>query len=381
MDAYDSGISGLDALLTSPAVLDEFFRRRARLNPAAGNGTDEDRLRALAPAELADLVWRRLFLDRQPLSEATRIILTTLGLFGIDLSSRNLREVREQFDAIPLAERWERALRLANLETVLVSADVSATKREDGPVNRRSGFPLALSLSRLFREWREAAKKLRRLGFDVKSKIDNFSAMELRRFLAGEVECRKPVALSLDWPEEGELDGGDAVRLIREAVLPLCREGNLAFLLAPGPGGLRPPAFWAEVSDIRFLVFSGGRGDDWIPAPGMARARNVLPCGPDRPLSHPAGLAGFFASHLETFGSDFHACHSGAVLPEELAGSWAHLRWTLGKALLHRYEEVWRTGWRFSESEIGEDVKAILGGNAMAFLGLPIRRPGCSGLF
>ena len=339
-DTQDSGLSGFDALLTSPVVLDEFFRRRARLCPAAEGMAEKDRLLALAPAELADLVWRRLFLDRQPLSEATRIVLTTLGLFGIDLSSRDLGKIRERFDGIPAAERREKALRLANLETVLIPVDVSAVKGEDKTGIRHPGFPVALSLSGLFGEWRETAKKLRRLGFDVKANVDNFSSMELRRFLAAETERLNPVAFSLDWPDGGDSDWNGFARLVGEAVLPLCRERNLPFLLASGPGGARPPAFWAEVPDVRFLVFPGGKGDAWTPVPGMTRARNVLPCGPDRPLSHPAGLAQFFASHLETFGPDFHACHSGAARPEELAGIWAHLRWTLGEALIRRYEEV-----------------------------------------
>ncbi len=69
-------------------------------------------------------------------------------------------------------------------------------------------------------------------------------------------------------------------------------------------------------------------------------------------------------------GSGFHACHSGAEIAEELAGCWAHLRWTLGKTFLRHCENLWRTGWRYSEADVKRELRALLGGNVKAFLKL-----------
>ncbi|MDR1535355.1 MAG: hypothetical protein LBU64_09705 [Planctomycetota bacterium] len=368
-------LSGLDGLLTSPALLEDFFRRRA-LASRSPEETEaaERRLRSLAPGELADLVWRRLFLDRQPLSEAARAALTTLGLFGIDASGRDLREIRERFDRTPPGERWEKILRLANLEFVLHRVEPLEAGEAGRPGASPPGFRPLLSLTRIFSGWRESVKKLRRLGFGVKARLDGFTPVEFRRYLAGEADRLKPAALGLDWPPEESLDGRTAGRLAEEAVLPVCREKGLALLLAPSPEGEIFPALWKNHPRVKFLLFPGR--PDWLPPGGTAGFRNLLPCGPDWPGSHPAGLAGFLGRRLETLGADFHACHSGAARPPELVGRWAHLRWLLGEALIRRQAELWRTGWRFSEEEAIRDARAVLGGNARAFLGLPDSRSG-----
>ena len=368
--AGPDGVSGLDGLLTSPPLLDEFFRRRAFLGGSRNEAGDEERLRNLAPGELADLVWRRLFLDRQPLSEAARTILTTLGLFGVDVSVRDLRAVRERFELTPATERLEKAIRIANLEMLL--HPVEPTGPEDGAkrLPRRRGFRPVLCLTGLFGEWRESAKRLRLLGFGVKTKVDGFVALELRRFLAAEADRVEPAAVSIDWPPGHAPDDGGLGRLARESVLSLCRERKLAVLFGNAGTGDGFSRLWEDNSDVRFIVFPRRDAVDSAAALASGGVRNVLPCSPGWPGSHPSRLSSFLGRSLEALGTDFHACHSGARRPEELAGRWAHLRWSLGEALIRRYGELWRTGWRFTEEEARSDVLALLGGNAKAFMGI-----------
>ena len=368
-------VSGIDSLLTSPSVLEEFFRRRAmgrrETMPEAEAGTArETYIKSLTPGELADIVWRQLFVDHPPMSEAIRVVLTTLGLFGLDVGSGDLRILREQFAAIPEEERLKKVLKLANLELILYPVESLSVEEEGQTAKRPPVFRPVLCLNRLLGEWKESARKLRGQGFGVKGKIDEFAPLEVRRHLAGEAARLAPVAMSFDW-QRGQYPLDDGVgRLIREAVLPLCRERGLPFLVAAGIDVPDLAPLWEDNPDVRFLLFPTREEQSFAAGKAAAHSRNLLLCGPDKILSHPSCLERVIRRRLEASGSTFHACHSGAETLEELVGRWAHLRWTLGETLITRYAELWRTGWKFSEEDIRSDVKAILGGNARMFMGL-----------
>lgn len=368
---------GIDALLTTPEMLAEFFRRRAFLpREVAPDPENVACMSSLTITELADIVWRHLFLDNSPVSEPVRIVLTTLGMFGLDVASGNLRLLREQYAAIPEAERKEKALELANVNLVLypVEALEVDTRDKQGARRIRNGnFRPVLSLTSLFAEWKEAAKQLRQRGFGARSRLDEFTTLELRRFLHGVIEDLSPAAVSVDWPEGGHTASDNFIgRLMRETVLPLCGETGLACMIASGPTEIDDlSSFWADFPEVRFLLFPGGE-EQFAPAAIEAfNSRNLLLCGPDQPLSFPRVLRSYLGLRLETLGSTFHACHSGVALEEAMVGCWAHMRWTLGTALIRHYMDLWRTGWKFDKADIQKDVGAILGENVRIFLGLP----------
>src|SRR3989454_7431882 len=52
---------------------------------------------ALAKTEQADLIWKELFVERSPISEACRGVLTTLHALGLDVKKRDLPTVRRWF--------------------------------------------------------------------------------------------------------------------------------------------------------------------------------------------------------------------------------------------------------------------------------------------
>ncbi len=380
-------VSGIDALLTTPEVLSEFFRRRALANRELGPASAREAyIRTLTPAELADLVWRQLFLDNAPMSEPLRVVLTTMGMFGLDVACGDLRVLREQYDQIPAEEKLARIITLANLDLALYAVDCWPEDGTQGEgvglwgssagalpvVARPDVFRPVLYLSRLFADWKEGARRLRVRGFGLKAKVDNFAPLEFRRFLAGEAARVRPVAIGLDWPTGGHhADDGCVGKLVREAVLPFCREKDLPFFLETGEERIEGlEALWREQPEVRVLLFPG-REDQFASAVMAASAvRNVLLAGPDQPLSFPRIMDGYHGLRLEGLGSAFHAFHSSAGAVEELVGGWAHGRWTFGKALLRHYSELWRTGWRFSEESVKREVGLMLVGNVRRLIGL-----------
>lgn len=369
------GVSGIDALLTSPALLIEFFRRRAMKRGVAARGAaaaaHAGYFNSLTPGELADIVWRQLFIDHPPLSEPVRVVLTTLGMYGLDVSLGDLRLLREQYELIPPEERMARTLGLANVDLVLYPVECLEVEEHLRLPALPPAFRPVLHLTTLFGDWKESARALRLKGFGLKARVDEFAPLELRRHLAAEAERLKPAALGLDWPDGHHPEDGGVGRLVREAVLPLCRESGLVLMLASGDTEIhRLAPLWRNHPENRFMLFPGRVDQLQASIFAAAGAGNLLLCGPDRPLSHPFSLEPFVGQRLEALGSGFHACHSGAYVSEELVGCWAHMRWIFGKALIRHYADLWRTGWSFSENDIRKDVAAMLGGAARSFLGL-----------
>lgn len=372
------GVSGIDALLTTPEILAEFFRRRALGRPAVGAGDPgayaehEAYVLSLTRGELADIVWRQLFVDHSPASEPARIVLTTMGMFGLDVSSGDLRLLREQYAAIPAEERLKKSLELANVELILHPVESMSVEEHCAGRTQHPAFRPVLYVNELLEDWKESARKLRLEGFGVKAKVDEFTPLELRRYLGAEIARLKPTGVGLDWPDGKHAPGDNCIgRLVREAVLPLCREHGLTVFLSTAAmriGDLSP--LWRECQEVRFLLFPG-REEAFYPATlEAARNRNVMLCGPDQPLSYPRIMEGFTGLRLENLGSGFHACHSGADAVEEMVGCWAHQRWTLGKALIRHYMDLWRTGWVYDEAALKRDIAALLGGNLRRFVGL-----------
>ena len=81
-------LSGIDELLTYHYLVAETFR--------------STRIKAecfwqMSKAEQADLVWKTLFVENTPLSEATRGIITVLSAFGLDANATDLTEARAFF--------------------------------------------------------------------------------------------------------------------------------------------------------------------------------------------------------------------------------------------------------------------------------------------
>jgi hypothetical protein len=108
------GLSGIDELLTYHHLVAETFRS-ARVS--------YESFWRMSKSEQADLVWRTLFVENTPVSEATRGVVTVLDAFGLDTSASDLREAREFFRGQDAAAHLERVLELAGVSDVVMTND------------------------------------------------------------------------------------------------------------------------------------------------------------------------------------------------------------------------------------------------------------------
>src|SRR3982750_1109452 len=83
------GLWGIDELITYHYLEAELFRF-AKLTPA--------QYWSLSKREQADLIWRTLFIENTPVSEATRGVVAVMHAFGLDTRAKDLSEARAFFN-------------------------------------------------------------------------------------------------------------------------------------------------------------------------------------------------------------------------------------------------------------------------------------------
>src|SRR5215210_6529529 len=110
----DLGLSGIDELLTYHYLVAETFR-------SARVGYEE--FWRMSKTEQADLVWRTLFVENTPVSEAARGVVTVLDAFGLDTAAEDLKEARAFFREQDAAAHLGRVLELAGVCDVVMTND------------------------------------------------------------------------------------------------------------------------------------------------------------------------------------------------------------------------------------------------------------------
>ena len=91
-------LSGIDELLTYHYLVAETFRSLK---------ISHEQFWAMSKTAQADLVWKTLFVDNTPTSEAAQGIISVLDVFGLDTRAVDLGEARAFFNSQRLAEHIE----------------------------------------------------------------------------------------------------------------------------------------------------------------------------------------------------------------------------------------------------------------------------------
>ena len=105
---------GIDELLTYHYLTAETFRS-ARIS--------YEQFWAMSKTQQADLVWKTLFVDNTPTSEAAQGIISVLDAFGLDTRARDLKEARAFFNSQPLAEHLDHVFDIARVSGVVMTND------------------------------------------------------------------------------------------------------------------------------------------------------------------------------------------------------------------------------------------------------------------
>jgi len=378
------GLWGIDELLTYHYLEAELFRS-SNIRP--------EQYWEVSKREQADLIWRTLFVENMPVSEATRGVVTVLKAFDLPTNRPDLAEARSFFEAQTIEAHIERVLQMAGISTVVMTNDPLDLDESavwvKGVGNNRQ-FRAVLRLDRILCTWQAHWQVLASQGYKVDEHASGKSAAEVRRFLMEWCKRMQPVYMAVSLPDTFQYPQDTlGNRLLREAVLPVCRELNLPLSLMMGVRKQVNPALrlagdavgrsnmvalenlCREFPDSRFLVSVLSRENQHELCVYARKFNNLMPFGCWWFMNNPSIVEEITRERIEMLGTSFIPQHSDARVLEQVIYKWHNTRRTMSRLLADTYRLLSEDGRGVSRSDIQRDVTRLFRENAEAWMGSP----------
>ncbi len=363
---------GIDDLLTYHYLEAEFFRHST---------VAPDRYWALPRERRADLIWKAIFVENAPLSEAARGVVTVLHALGLDPVSPTLEPLREYFRGQDRASHLRRIFSLSGVCRVVMTNDPldpeeAALWKSGAPIDDR--FQAALRLDGLLNGWETQHPQLAAVGYAVDATAGDRSIGEVRRLLATWIARIRPKYLAISLPDTFVFPADELRnRLLTRAVLPVCREHRLPLSLMIGArrqvnSALRlagDAVGRADISslgrlcrdfpDNRFLVSALSRENQHELCVYARKFANLMPFGCWWFVGVPSIVDEITRERLELLGTSFIPQHSDARVLEQLLYKWRDTRRALAPILAQAYQRIARDGRYVTETDVRRDVARL----------------------
>jgi len=376
------GLWGIDELVTYHYLEAELFR---------SNDIAPEQYWALSKREQADLIWHTLFVENQPVSEATRGVIAVLQAFGLPTESLDLSEARKFFSSETLETHIAKVFRLAGIsEAVMTNDPLDAA---EGPLWRDSRshhlFHAVLRLDRVLEKWPEHWQKLQSEGYRVEQNLTPATVAEIRRFLADWCTIMKPVYMAVSLSDDFKFpEDSIRSRLLKEAVLPACREFAIPLSLMIGVRRQVHPAIrlagdgagradlravehlCREFPHNRFLVSLLSRENQHELCVYARKFSNLMPFGCWWFLNNPSIVEEITRERIEMLGTSFIPQHSDARVLEQVIYKWRNTRRTMAPLLANSYALLIEDGRPVTREQIRQDLDRLFRKNFQKFCGI-----------
>jgi hypothetical protein len=322
---------------------------------------------SMSKTSQADLVWKTLFVDNSPTSEAAQGIISVLDVFGLDTRAPDLKEARAYFNSQNLNDHIDQVFDIAGVSGVVMTNDpLDETEAEiwKTGINVDQRFKSSLRLDSLLNDF------------------DSGSVPAIRRLLDQSIQRLNPVYLAASLPPDFKYPS-DEIRdgLLREVVLPTAKEYGLTLTLMVGVRRSVNPELReagdglgrADVSsierlcadhpDVKFLVTFLSRENQHELCVAARKFNNLMPFGCWWFLNNPSIVTEITRERLELLGQSFIPQHSDARVLEQLIYKWKHARRQIADALYSSYEQLLQNGRAITPQEISRDVNRLFSGN------------------
>ena len=377
------GLWGIDELLTYHYLEAEFFR---------SSNTKPQQYWALSKQEQANVIWRTLFVENTPVSEATRGVIAVLQAFQLPTDRSGLAEARAFFKAQTIESHIQRVLQMAGVNMVVMTNDPLETEEaavwKNGDV-KHSQFRAVLRLDRILCTWSKHWPVLTGQGYKVDEQASGKSAAEVRRFLMDWHERMQPVYMAVSLPDTFEYPQETAGnRLLRESVLPACRELRLPLSLMMGVRKQVNPDLrlagdavgrsnllalenlCREFPDNRFLVSMLSRENQHELCVYARKFSNLMPFGCWWFMNNPSVVEEITRERIEMLGTSFIPQHSDARVLEQVIYKWNNTRRTMARILPETYRLLSEDGRGVTRDDIQRDITRLFRSNAEDWTGL-----------
>ncbi|HEV2195088.1 MAG TPA: hypothetical protein VGR55_05880 [Candidatus Acidoferrum sp.] len=367
------GLWGIDELLTYHYLEAEFFR---------SSDTTPEEYWKLSKADRAEAIWQALFVENSPISESTRGIVAVLNAFGLPTDASGLHEARRFFASQSVESHIRKVFQIAGVSSVVMTND--PLDPEERAVWMSGGqnhpqFHAVLRLDRILCGWPDHWQRLQSEGYAVDERASGKSVAEVRRFLAywhermGPLYMAVSLADTFQFPDERSITS----KLLREAVLPTCREFGLPMSLmigvrrqvsprlrlagdAVGKADLRSiENLCREFPGNRFLVSVLSRENQHELAVYARKFNNLMPFGCWWFLNNPSIVEEITRERIELLGTSFIPQHSDARVLEQVIYKWHNTRRTLAPILANAYQLLLADGAEITRQKIQRDVNRL----------------------
>lgn len=367
---------GIDELLTYHYLEAEFFR---------SSTLTHDHYWSLSKKDQADAIWRALFVENSPVSEATRGVTAVLSAFDLPTDSADLSEARSFFASQTAAAHMRRVLELGGVSRVVMTndpLDPDEARVWMNGVEPDPQFQAVLRLDRILRGWSQNWQVLNSQGYDVDDGVSGKSVAEIRRFLSHWCERMRPAYLAVSLPYTFQFpDDTSQSKILSEAVLPACRELGLPLSLMIGVryqvnpklrlggdgvgradlGALE--SLCRDYPENRFLVSVLSRENQHELCVYARKFNNLMPFGCWWFLNNPSMVEEITRERLELLGASFIPQHSDARVLEQVIYKWRNTRRTLAPLLAQTYRRISQDGRSVTRQDIQRDVNRLFCSN------------------
>jgi|SRR3984957_29333 len=367
---------GFDDLLTYHYLVAETFRFVS---------LPYDRFWAMSKSEQAELIWKELFIEHSPVSEACRGVLTALHAFGLDVKKRDLPALRAWFAGQKLEKHITHCMELAGVRNICTTNspfdDAERPIWEKG-FARDERFTAALRIDDLLLAWPTTVAKLAKWGYTVEAEpASGKTFSEVRRFLADWSKRMSAKYLMVSLPPDFAFPAKTAAAsLLEHAVLPHCREFGLPFAMMPGVKRAVNPQLklagdgegltdlsalqnlCAQFPENKFLATVLARENQHELCVLARKFRNLHIFGCWWFTNIPLLVDEMTRMRIELLGLSFTPQHSDARVLDQIVYKWRHNRQVIAKILVEKYTELGRSGWQTTRAEVERDVKDLFGG-------------------
>jgi hypothetical protein len=381
---------GVDEVLTYHYLVAEVFR----VVPATV--LPYEQFWKMSKTEQADHIWKHLFVDRTPISEACRGVLTVLKKLGIDVSDRKLDGARKWFAAQEPSKFIDKVMEVSNVESITMTNPVfddNERARWLKGISPDPRFTAVLRIDPLLRNWPDAAKKLSAWGYNVSEEISSGTIEEARRFLRDWIDKQQAIYLAVSLPPEWRYPaeptdalGKAGQAMLEKVVLPVCAERGLPFAMMIGSRLRVNPALndagdMVGRSDIfsltnllrefpknKFFVTYLSRDNQHEVAVAARKFGNLMLFGCWWFLNNPSLITEITKMRVELLGTSFIPQHSDARVLDQLIYKWDHSRQLIANVLTEKYQDTVAAGWKLTIADIERDVRGYLKTNFLDFL-------------
>lgn len=377
------GLWGIDELVTYHYLEAELFR---------SCDVAPEQYWAMEKRRRADLIWRTLFVENTPVSEATRGVIAVLSAFGLPTGAPDLREARAFFEAQSLDGHITRVLKLSGLSEVVMTNDpLDPDEGElwEAGVAPDSRFHAVLRLDRVLNKWSEHWQVIAAKGYAVEERAGGSTAAEVRRFLHDWARRMNPVYMAVSLPDSFQFpEESVRAKLLAEAVIPACGDLNIPLSLMIGVRYQVNPALrlagdgvgkadlraleriCVQFPSNRFFVSVLSRENQHELCVYARKFRNLLPFGCWWFLNNPSVVEEMTRERIEMLGASFVPQHSDARILEQAIYKWKNTRRTLAPILSATYQNLVEDGRDVTETGIRADITRMFRTNFESWTGL-----------